>query len=420
MGEIGAVKSLPVQARSKRSRDVASDVFEHHPYGIVVVAGDGTLLGSNAAAHRLVGRRLTPGSRVGCELAGCRREGGPLAGICLHERALETDGALPEVRVDLPGKKAAVWLTVAALSRKPARIVMELRPGNLHDRRRRTDPHWTAGPSLRICALGRTRVLGAEGPIGGRWLVNRPGQILKYLVTERHRTVYADEIVERLWPRASPPGTRGLRSFVHALRDQLEPGRAARAPSSFVLSERGGYRINEARVSVDATQFEDHVRAGLTALKGGDESEADARLTAGLDLYAGDFLADEPYAEWALPERERLRRIASDAMRARAALKQRSGDRHGAAQHLQRLAELDPFDVDVHHALLVMLVRMGRLTEAARRYEVLRHRMFTIFGEQLQFTLADVKLVADAGADVGEGATALWNEAPVIAPRPQR
>jgi DNA-binding SARP family transcriptional activator len=396
-GSPRALTKVPVPAPSGWAQDVASDVLEHYPYAIVVVAADGTLLGFNAAAARLVGRWLSPsapGTRVGCVLAGCRRPDGPLAGVCLHERALENDGPLPEVRVDLPGDSGAVWLTVAALGGEPKRIVMELRPGVLNDRRRRTTPHWTAGPSLYICTLGRTRVLGPEGPIGGRWLANRPGQILKYLVTERHRTVYADEIVERLWPRASAPATRGLRYFIHALRDQLEPGRPPRKLSSFVLAERGGYTLNQARVTVDASEFERHVSAGLDAVRRGDGAEARRRLSAGLDLYAGDYLADEPYADWALPERERLRRIASDALRALAGLKQQSGEHEGAARDMERLAELDPFDVDVHRDLLVLLMLLGRRTEAARRYEALRHRMLATFGDALDFTLADVRMAA--------------------------
>jgi DNA-binding SARP family transcriptional activator len=381
--------------------DVAVEVFDRFPYGLLVVDGQGRLLAHNRAAHRLLHGRLDldlPQRAVGCELLGCRRPDGPLADVCLHERALAHDGPLPEIRIDLPAGGGstvnAVWVTLSALGSARERVVMELRPGNARDRRRRTDPHWTAGPQLRISVLGRTRVRSVEGPIEGRWLANRPGQILKYLVAERHRTVYADEIVERLWPNATLPSTHGLRYFVHVLRDHLEPERASRAPSSFVQAIRGGYALDRARVSIDATEFEEEVAAGMAAEARGDEERAIERLTAGLSLYGGDFLADEPYAEWAFNERDRLRQVASEALRTLAALKQRRGDLTGATADLERLSELEPFDVDVHRELLVVLLRRGRRTEAVRRYTALRHRMLTTFGEELDFTLADLALSA--------------------------
>jgi DNA-binding SARP family transcriptional activator len=376
----------------------ASEAFDRHPYAMLVLDGAGRVVARNGAALRLLGRRrLDIGrGRVGCELMGCRSADGPLAGVCVHERALQHDGPLPEIRIDLPDGAGAdaAWVTVARLGTEPDHVLMELRPGARHDRRRRTEPHWTSGPQLRIHALGRTRVLSDEGPIEGRWLSNRAGQILKFLVCERHRVVFADEIVEKLSPSAGLPGTRGLRYFIHVLRDELEPGRAQRQTSAFVLATRGGYALDPVHVWVDATELEEHVRAGLTAYRRGEAAEAAARLTRGLELYDGDFLADEPYAEWAVRERDRLREIASDGLRTLADLKERDGDLVGATGCLERLTDLEPFDVDVHRDLLALLVRRGRRSMAMRRYNALRRQMLLTFDEELPFALADL-LVED-------------------------
>jgi DNA-binding SARP family transcriptional activator len=369
-------------------------VLDRHPYGILVEDAGGKLLAHNRAAERMVGGavRLAPGRSVGCAILGCHRADGPFEDACVHERARQHVGPLPEMRVDLPhgaGVEAA-WVTVAALEPDRELIVTELRPGRRSDRRRRSEPHWMDGPRLRIFALGRTRVMSAESQLEGRWLDNRAGQILKFLVAERHRIAYSDEIVERLWPNAGASDTRGLRYFIHVLREHLEPRGAPNPPSSFVLATRGGYVLDDRRVWIDADAFEELVKAGMSARSRGDAVTAREHLDRAMDLYRGEFLADEPYAEWTVLERERLRQVASDALRVAAALSEEIGDIPAAAASLKRLADLEPYDVDVHRDLLVILLRDGRRSEALRRYEALRRRLLATFQEPLSFSLAEL------------------------------
>jgi DNA-binding SARP family transcriptional activator len=376
--------------------DLALNVFDSFPYGIVVVTRAGRVLAYNATAARLLGDRsevLTePADHGLCDVVGCGERGSPLEGVCLFERAIDAGETLPEVRVDLPAGAGvpAAWVTAAPLEAGTDCVIVELRPGKANDRRRRTDPHWTQGPRLRIRALGRTRVDSAEGPIGGRWLDNRAGQLLKYLVAERRRVVYPDEIVETLWADAGLQSLPGVRYFVHDLRDRLEPQRPRRGNSSFVARMHGGYMLDRTRVTIDADDFERLVRAGLAALEEDDRDQAMEHLQQGVLLYEGDFLADEPYAEWATAERDRLRAVAADALRALTDLRLAAGDIEGAAADLERLSELEPYDVDVHRKLIAVALRRGRRTDAVRRYAALRRRMLATFGEDLEFTLADV------------------------------
>jgi DNA-binding SARP family transcriptional activator len=52
---------------------------------------------------------------------------------------------------------------------------------------------------------------------------------------------------------------------------------------------------------------------------------------------------------------------------------------------------MDPYDLDVQRTLLRLCLRQGRRTDAVRRYTALRRRMLGVFGEDLDFTLADVQ-----------------------------
>jgi DNA-binding SARP family transcriptional activator len=107
-------------------------------------------------------------------------------------------------------------------------------------------------------------------------------------------------------------------------------------------------------------------------------------------MYRGDFLADEPYAEWALPERDRLRDLMGRALRTLAEIELRRGELADATSALVRLGELEPFDLDVHRELFALLLRRGRRSETLRRYETLRRRMLATFDERLDFSLSQL------------------------------
>ena len=115
-----------------------------------------------------------------------------------------------------------------------------------------------------------------------------------------------------------------------------------------------------------------------------------------MGLYAGDFLADEPYADWARPERDHLRSVAGDALSMLARLRVDGDDLEGAARDLAQLAELEPFDVEVHRRLITLALRRGRRSDALRRYDAFRRRMLTTFGEELGFSLVELAGTRDA------------------------
>jgi DNA-binding SARP family transcriptional activator len=157
-----------------------------------------------------------------------------------------------------------------------------------------------------------------------------------------------------------------------------------------VIARTGGYELTPGRVWIDADDFEAHARAGLEALHRGASERADASLTAAAAVYGGDFLADEPYAEWALAERERLRDLAAQVLRGLAGLKLEAGDQESAGEHLQRLAELEPLDLEAQRDLIALMLSRGRHSEALRRYELVRRRYKRTFGTEPGFTLSEL------------------------------
>jgi DNA-binding SARP family transcriptional activator len=378
--------------RTRRAFSLESEAFGAFPYGLFVLDRDGRVVCRNAEATRVIeSLGLTDAKLTCCSLLGCRVPETVLEAACVTELALGRGAPLPEIRVDIrsPAGADAMWVTAAAIGGTGKRVVLQLRPGVTGDRRRRTSPHWMAGPRLRIRALGPTSVESVEGPIGGAWLDQRAGQLLKYLVAERRRAVAVDEIGENIWPGADYAVGTSVRYYVHALRRRLEPQRGAREPSAFILVRSGTYRLALDHVDVDADDFEAHVGAGL-AIAADSPQAAAAELERGLAIYRGEFLAEIPYAEWALAERHRLHDLACLGLRRLADIRLELRSPDSAARALERLATLQPFDEDVHRRLMELDIVRGRRSDAVRRYAALRSRLRHTFGQEPDFTLADL------------------------------
>jgi DNA-binding SARP family transcriptional activator len=370
---------------------LAPTIYDELPYGLVVADEQGSVLSANPAAIEMgwhIGGAAPP---TACrEVFACRKKDGPCQHGCLVERAARSGETLPELRIDMAagGPVSAVWVTTVPLNE--AAVLLHLRPGDARDRRRRSESHWIKDPELTIKALGRIRVDSREGPLGGNWLQQRPGQILKYLICERDRVVQAEEIAEALWPYSGRQALSSVRHFVHALRDRLEPGRARHTTTPFIITVRGGYAINRRHVRIDADVFAQSARDGLNAVQRGEDDTAAELLEFAISFYRGDLLEDEPYSEWAMAERDRLRGMATDSLRALARLALSRGDHATAVKHLERLAEFEPFDTDVHRELLRVLLTVGRRSEAVRRYQTFRARLGKEFNAEPGFALTDL------------------------------
>jgi DNA-binding SARP family transcriptional activator len=381
----------PARHASPLGRGLIAEVYELFPYAVLVVDRGGRMITANRRAREIMDRSGSEDdmAETCCGLFGCRRPGTPLEHSCITELAVHTAQRLPELRLDLPAAPTgALWVTAAPLDSEGSAVVFEMRPGSPHDRRARTRPHWLDRPRLRIFTLGGLRVESQEGPLTGGWLEQRPGQLLRFLVAERHRVISTEVIASEVWGQTGRSAPNTVRHFVHGLRERLEPDRPKHGESSFVVSRRGGYALHPERVWIDADEFELDIRRGRAALAGGERAQAIERFERAMDLYRDDFLADEPYAEWVFGERERLRALAGDTLRSLSVLYEH--EPHKSAAYLERLGGMEPFDNDVQRDLIAALLRLGRRSRAARQYQAFRRRLMGAFGDRPDFDLADM------------------------------
>jgi pimeloyl-ACP methyl ester carboxylesterase/DNA-binding SARP family transcriptional activator len=142
-------------------------------------------------------------------------------------------------------------------------------------------------------AIGN-RVLGPRD-LGGR----KPKQVLEILLVHHGQPVPKDRIADLLWGERLPHDPmRTLEAYVSTLRARLAP--AVGDPRTVLRSESRAYRLSTEQVDTDLRRFDDLVfRAAAAPI--GDRLDLHGQALA---LIRGDLLADEPYAEWALPLRD--------------------------------------------------------------------------------------------------------------------
>ncbi|MCC7079027.1 MAG: GAF domain-containing protein [Burkholderiales bacterium] len=198
--------------------------------------------------------------------------------------------------------------------------------------------------------------------------------LLGILLTYHDQPQCKDALIEMLWPGADPDvRTRQLHVLVHELRKLIEPGSHA-GGWLYVRSQADRYAFNtQSACWLDTAQFRALLDLGRKAEAARDEQAAIGAYEAATELYRGDYLQDEPFAEWCWQTREQLREACLGALNRLATLwgGQRRWDKSIACS--RRALLVDPLREEMHRSLMYALWASGRRDEAVRQYEACAH-----------------------------------------------
>ncbi len=170
----------------------------------------------------------------------------------------------------------------------------------------------TQAPELRIQTFGQFR-LWRDGQAIEVWDRTQAETVVKLLLVRRARggrSVAADELITRLWPDSDEEsGRKKLLPLISNARRTLEPDIEPR-DSNFILRSANGYFFElSGSVHWDLLEFRSHLRIGRQLAREERWEEAITELHQGRELYRGDFLSEDRYADWGIDIR---REIASE------------------------------------------------------------------------------------------------------------
>ena len=200
------------------------------------------------------------------------------------------------------------------------------------------------------------------------WPGGKSRAVLKYLLAHRDRPTPREVLMDVFWPEAAPESARNnLNVTLHSLRHVLK--NLTHLP--LIPFEDGAYRLNpEVAIWVDVEEFERHYQVGRRLETTGQVAAAANEYEVAVDLYQGDFLEDDPYEEWAVLPRERLRVAYLEALDR---LSQIYFDRQQVVACValcQKILRVDACREDAHCRLMRCYNRQGQRHLALRQYQV--------------------------------------------------
>ncbi|MGE5582575.1 MAG: AfsR/SARP family transcriptional regulator [Bacillota bacterium] len=226
------------------------------------------------------------------------------------------------------------------------------------------------GSTLQIYCFGVFRVVrpGEAEPIG---IISKHKMwaLFKYLITHKGTAVATAKIMELLWPgNRNPADTATLRTTVSRLKSLLEPKSANYRKSSYIVYCKDSCAFNiHAPFWLDADEFE---RLCNIAHRNGNSNRKEAIdcYIKALELYQGDFLAEDPDLEWALIPREYYRRLFIESSIEVTTWLIEMQDFSRANGLLKRAIKIDPYIEELQILLMKTLLGMGDLKTAAEHY----------------------------------------------------
>jgi DNA-binding response OmpR family regulator len=231
--------------------------------------------------------------------------------------------------------------------------------------------------ALRVYALGSLRVYRDDRPVFDESWRNKPAKtIFKLLFTHRGQRYPKDILLEELWPEADPDvAANRLRVAIHELRKMLGGGRKTKEAAHIGQQEGSYYFDSNIACWSDVDAFEGHIKRGRELLAADELDDALHAFRSAEALYQGDYLRDDPFFEWTVSSRERLREAHLNALSDAARISAQLGQPEEAAGFCRKILRVEPWREEVYRRLMEYLAAAGRSHEAQRVFEDCRRAL---------------------------------------------
>jgi ATP/maltotriose-dependent transcriptional regulator MalT/DNA-binding SARP family transcriptional activator len=237
-----------------------------------------------------------------------------------------------------------------------------------------------------IRTLGGFGITIAGEPVpSSAWQSRVAREVVGMLAANRGRSVHREVVIERLWPDedATKAGNR-LSVALSTIRGVLDPKRR-HDNDHYLMADRDSLALNLRHVNVDIETFFQEAQSGRALIRSGAREDGLAMLRSAEACYVGEFLEDQPYADWAIGLREEARAEFMSIARILAEADTEAGDHDASARWYLRILEQDAYNEPAHLALVAAMAAAGRHGTARRLYRIYVSRMTELEVEPVPF-----------------------------------
>ena len=243
-----------------------------------------------------------------------------------------------------------------------------------------------ASHDVNIRTLGGFGVIVAGEPVpSSAWQSRVAREVVGMLAAARGRFIHREVVIERLWPDEdlTRAGNR-LSVALSTIRGVFDPERR-HDNDHYLVADRESLSLNLDHVNIDIETFLEEAQQGRMLIRSGRREAGLAMLRTAEACYVGEFMEDQPYADWAIGLREEARAEFMSIARILAEADAESGDHDASARWYMRILEQDVYNEPAHLALVAAMEAAGRHGTARRLYRIYVSRMSELEVEPAAF-----------------------------------
>lgn len=220
-------------------------------------------------------------------------------------------------------------------------------------------------PDLEIYLLGSFRLSVKDSVVANAaWQKHKAKLLVQILALHPAHELHREELIEKLFPEMDEK-TANARFYrvLHSARKALEPNRFSYASSDYLITDGQQIKLKAIKgLWIDAEEFEQQAREGL-------KLNSRHLLESASALYKGDLLSDEPFEEWIINRRERLKMTFHRVLQRLAEDAEKQADIENAHSWLDKALLIEPADETAHRAKMRLFCKQGERFRALRQYE---------------------------------------------------